>query len=46
MMSLGVHLRIIGRPGRIGWLERFLDHAEGHGGVWVALRRDIADCLP
>ena len=46
MMSLGVHLRIIGRPGRIGWLERFLDHVQGHDGVWVALRRDIADCLP
>lgn len=46
MMSLGVHLRIIGRPGRIGWLERFLDHVQGHDDVWVALRRDIADCLP
>jgi allantoinase len=44
MMSLGVHLRIIGRPGRIGALERFLQHVAEHAGqkVWVARRRDIA----
>ncbi|MBM4192641.1 MAG: allantoinase [Gammaproteobacteria bacterium] len=44
MMSLGVHLRIIGRPGRIGALDRFLQHVRKHGGgrVWVAKRRDIA----
>ncbi len=43
MMSLGLHLRIIGRPGRIGALERFLDHVCERQDVWVATRRDIAD---
>lgn len=44
MMSLGVHLRIIGRPGRIGALEKFLRHVRTQGGdqVWIARRRDIA----
>jgi peptidoglycan/xylan/chitin deacetylase (PgdA/CDA1 family) len=42
MMSLGLHLRIIGRPGRIGALSRFLDHVAGAPGVWVTTRREIA----
>jgi len=42
MMSLGVHLRIIGRPGRIGYFEQFLDYANSHDGVWIATRKDIA----
>ena len=42
MMSLGLHLRIIGRPGRIGYLQRFLEHAAGREGVWFATRADIA----
>ena len=42
MMSLGVHLRIIGRPGRIGALEKFLQHARAARGVWWARSRDIA----
>ena len=42
MMSLGLHLRIIGRPGRIGSLERFLEHARGREGVWFATRAGIA----
>jgi peptidoglycan/xylan/chitin deacetylase (PgdA/CDA1 family) len=44
MMSLGVHLRIIGRPGRIGALETFLNHVRDRGGnkVWIAKRCDIA----
>ena len=44
MMSLGVHLRIIGRPGRIGALEKFLRHVRTQGGeqVWLARRCDIA----
>ncbi len=42
LMSLGVHLRIIGRPGRIGALQRVLDHVAACGDVWVATRRDIA----
>ena len=43
MMSLGVHLRIIGRPGRIGAFESFLKHATQRPGVWVATRRAIAE---
>ncbi len=42
MMSLGVHLRIIGRPGRIGYFEKFLDHAKRHADVWIATRLQIA----
>jgi peptidoglycan/xylan/chitin deacetylase (PgdA/CDA1 family) len=42
MMSLGVHLRIIGRPGRIGALDRFLEHAVRTPGVWIAPRLEIA----
>ena len=42
MMSLGLHLRIVGRPGRAGALRRVLDHVNGRDDVWVATRRDIA----
>jgi allantoinase len=45
MISLGVHLRIIGRPGRIWALEKFLEHATRRareGGVWIATREQIA----
>lgn len=42
MMSLGVHLRIIGRPGRIGALDAFLEHVRRHDDVLIATRRDIA----
>lgn len=42
MMTVGLHLRIIGRPGRIGGLERFLAHAASKPGVWFARRDDIA----
>ncbi|MEE2805104.1 MAG: polysaccharide deacetylase family protein [Pseudomonadota bacterium] len=42
MMSLGVHLRIIGRPGRIHAFEKFLDHVTAHQNVWIARRIDIA----
>jgi allantoinase len=42
MMSVGVHLRITGRPGRIAGLERFLDHAAAKPGVWFARRDAIA----
>jgi peptidoglycan/xylan/chitin deacetylase (PgdA/CDA1 family) len=44
MMSLGVHLRIIGRPGRVGYLEKFIQHARRHPRVWIATRQDIAAC--
>jgi len=43
MMSLGVHLRIIGRPGRIVYLERFIQHVRRHERVWIATREAIAD---
>jgi putative urate catabolism protein len=42
MMSVGLHARLIGRPGRLKSLERFLDHVTGHEKVWVARRIDIA----
>lgn len=42
MMTVGLHLRIIGRPGRIGGLERFLAHAASKPGVWFARRDEIA----
>jgi putative urate catabolism protein len=42
MMSVGMHARILGRPGRIRALKRFLDHIKAHDKVWVARRVDIA----
>jgi allantoinase len=42
MMTIGLHLRIIGRPGRIGGLERFLSHVASRTGVWFARRDEIA----
>ncbi len=42
MMSLGVHLRIIGRPGRIGALASFMQHVATRKSVWVASRLAIA----
>ena len=42
MMSVGMHCRVLGRPGRIVALRRFLDHVQGHERVWIARRIDIA----
>jgi len=42
MMSVGLHCRVVGRPGRIGALARFLDHVLARDRVWVARRIDIA----
>jgi putative urate catabolism protein len=42
MMSIGMHCRILGRPGRMRALQRFLDHVESHDRVWVARRVEIA----
>jgi chitin deacetylase len=42
LLSIGLHNRLIGRPGKIAGLIRFLDHAEARGGVWFARRIDIA----
>lgn len=43
MMSLGLHLRIIGRPGRIAAFEKFLKYVSGKRDVWYATRRGIAE---
>lgn len=45
MMSLGLHLRIIGRPARIWALEEFFKHVRAHEGVWVTTRKSIAEHL-
>jgi putative urate catabolism protein len=42
MMSIGLHCRLTGRPGRTAGLARFLDHIAKHDRVWVATRLDIA----
>jgi allantoinase len=42
MMSVGMHCRILGRPGRLRGLQRFLDHVERHDKVWITRRIDIA----
>jgi putative urate catabolism protein len=42
MMSIGLHCRLVGRPGRIRALERFMDHALAHDRVWFCRRIDIA----
>ena len=43
MMTVGLHLRIIGRPARIGGLDRVLRHMTDKGGVWFARRDQIAE---
>lgn len=43
MMSIGLHCRIVGRPGRAASLARFLDYVCGHEDVWIARRIDIAE---
>ena len=43
MMSIGLHCRLIGRPGRVAALRRFLDYIASFDDVWVARRIDIAD---
>jgi allantoinase len=42
MMSVGLHTRLAGRPGRSAALERFLDHVLAHEDVWICRRVDIA----
>jgi allantoinase len=42
MMSIGMHCRLLGKPGRIGALQRFLDHVQAHDRVWICRRIDIA----
>jgi len=42
MMSVGLHCRLVGRPGRFRALQRFLDHVQQHERVWICRRIDIA----
>ena len=42
MMSIGLHCRLIGHPGRFKGLQRFLDHVQRHERVWVCRRIDLA----
>ena len=42
MLSVGMHCRLLGRPGRMRALQRFLDHLEKHERVWISRRIDIA----
>ena len=42
MMSVGLHCRIVGRPGRAAALARFLDYVQQHEGVWLCRRVEIA----
>ena len=43
MLSIGMHCRLLGRPGRFRALQRFLDHIGSHDNVWVCRRIDIAN---
>ncbi|MDH3693851.1 MAG: allantoinase PuuE [Gammaproteobacteria bacterium] len=42
MLTIGLHARLLGRPGRIGSLHRILDHMMQHDSVWICRRGDIA----
>ena len=42
MLSVGLHARLCGRPGRVAALARFLDYVGGHSNVWICRRVDIA----
>jgi OHCU decarboxylase len=43
MLSIGLHCRLIGRPGRIQSLKRFMEYAQSHADVWFAKRIEIAE---
>jgi len=43
MLSVGLHCRLIGRPGRAAALARFLDYIQNHQQVWITRRIDIAN---
>ena len=43
MMSVGLHCRLIGRPGRLQSLKRFLDYVLKHEKVWICKRIEIAE---
>ncbi|MER8467885.1 allantoinase PuuE [Mesorhizobium sp. M1328] len=42
MMNIGLHCRLVGRPGRVAALKRFIDYVKSHDKVWLARRIDIA----
>ena len=42
MMTIGLHCRLVGRPGRAAALMRFLDYIQSHDKVWVPTRLQIA----
>lgn len=42
MMTIGLHARLLGRPGRIGSLYNFLDYLQKHDRVWICRRNDLA----
>ncbi|MDH3858394.1 MAG: allantoinase, partial [Gammaproteobacteria bacterium] len=42
MMTIGLHARLIGRPGRIGSLHKFLDYVLDHDRIWICRRDDLA----
>ncbi len=43
MMTVGLHNRLIGRPGKVAGLRRFIEHIQAHEGVWTPRRIDIAE---
>ncbi len=43
MMTIGLHCRLVGRPGKIAALKRFIDHIQSHEGVWCPRRVEIAE---
>lgn len=42
LLNIGLHCRLVGRPGRFAALQRFLDHVQSHDDVWLCRREDIA----
>jgi OHCU decarboxylase len=43
MLNIGLHCRLVGRPGRAASLQRFIDYVKSHDNVWLARRIDIAE---
>ena len=42
LLNIGLHCRIVGRPGRFHALQQFIDYVQSHSQVWVCRREDIA----
>lgn len=43
MMSVGLHCRLVGRPGKIAGLKKFIDHSQAHSDVWCPRRIEVAE---